>query len=251
MSAIQPTTRSIGEALIGTHNSLGLIRLVLASVVLVDHAFPLGGFGTGPVEALTNNQALLGILAVGGFLRSADTSSPKAKCRATSCNSYRRQALRILRAYWLLLLVTALRVGPALWITYGRDIGEYFTGAGGPARYFLSNFTLTIGLYGLCDLPATTTAYGVLVGRVAFNGSIWTLIFEWNCYLNIVVLIAFGVLRNARVMPVLATFFLLTQVVPLVDSEAISHILPRMADPYTISLGFTFLAGSIIVDYSR
>src|SRR5690554_1974512 len=58
---------TLGSALQGRSNSLGVIRLVLALLVIVDHAFPLGGFGLDPVWELTRGQASLGLLAVGGF----------------------------------------------------------------------------------------------------------------------------------------------------------------------------------------
>ena len=252
MQASEPTTRSIGEALNGTHNSLGLIRLVLASVVLVDHAFPLGGFGADPVLAATNNQASLGTLAVAGFFAISGYLIAKSGMSGDVVQFMWRRALRIFPAYWLVLFVTAVLVGPILWIAGGREFVEYFAGPNGPAHYFLSNFTLTIGTYGIHDLLADTTPYGLQVGSSVFNGSIWTLIYEWNCYLIIAVLVAFGVLRNARVfVPVMAGFFLLMQVVALIDFGAVGQILPRIADPYTISLGFTFLAGSVIAVYSK
>lgn len=253
MHASEPTTRSIGEALNGMHNSLGLIRLVLASVVLVDHAFPLGGFGTDPVQAATNNQASLGTLAVAGFFAISGYLIAKSGMSGDVVQFMWRRALRIFPAYWLVLIVTALLVGPIVWVIGGRQLVEYFTsGGGGPVHYFLANFTLAIGTYGIHDLLATTTPYGLQVGSSVFNGSIWTLIYEWNCYLIIAVLVAFGVLRNARVVvPVMAGFFLLMQVVILVDPGAVSQVFPRLADPYTISLGFTFLAGSVIAVYSK
>jgi peptidoglycan/LPS O-acetylase OafA/YrhL len=250
--ASEPTTRSIGEALNGSNNSLGLIRLVLASVVLVDHAFPLGGFGADPVLAATNGQASLGELAVGGFFAISGYLIAKSGTSGDVVQFMWRRALRIFPAYWLVLIVTAFIVAPILWVSGGRGFADYFTTPGaGPVHYFLSNFTLTIGSYGIHDLLADTP-YGMLVGGSVFNGSIWTLVYEWNCYLIIAVLMAFGVLRNARIfVPVLAGFFLLMQVVSMVDPAAVGRIIPMLADPHMISLGFTFLAGSVIATYSR
>lgn len=252
VQASDQPTRSIGEALNGSSNSLGLIRLVLASVVLVDHAFPLGGFGADPVLAATNGQASLGALAVGGFFAISGYLIAKSGMSGDVVQFMWRRALRIFPAYWLVLLATAFLVAPIVWVAGDRVLGEYFTTPGaGPVYYFLSNFTLTIGSYGIHDL-LIDTPYGMLTGSSVFNGSIWTLIYEWNCYLIIAVLMAFGILRNARIfVPVLAGFFLLMQIVVLVDPEAVGRIIPRLADPYMISLGFTFLAGSVIAMYSR
>ncbi|MGL4340629.1 MAG: acyltransferase family protein [Rhodoglobus sp.] len=253
MHASEPTSRSIGEALNGTNNSLGLIRLILASVVLVDHAFPLGGYGADPVLAMTGGQASLGTLAVAGFFAISGYLIAKSGMSGDVVQFMWRRTLRIFPAYWLVLAATALLVGPVLWVTGGRDLAEYFgTGPGGPFHYFVANYSLTIGTYGIYDLLAETTPYGVAVGSSVFNGSIWTLIYEWNCYLIIAVLVACGVLRSARiVVPVIAGFFLLMQVVALIDLGAVGRVIPRMADNYTISLGFTFLAGSVIAVYSK
>ncbi len=243
---------SIALALNGTNNSLGLIRLVLASLVIFDHAFPLGGFGVDPVMAATQGQASLGTLAVGGFFAISGYLIAKSGMSGDVVQFMWRRTLRIFPAYWLVLLVTGFIIAPLIWwLGYGRELIGYFTPGGG-ATYFLSNFTLTIGTYGIHDLLATTTPYGQAVGASVFNGSIWTLIYEWNCYLIIAVLVLFGVLRNARIIvPIITTFYLIVQIVAIVDFNAVAGILPRLADPYTISLGFTFLLGSTIAVYSK
>lgn len=242
---------SLALALNGTNNSLGLIRLVLASLVIFDHAFPLGGFGVDPVKVITQDQASLGSLAVGGFFAISGYLIAKSGMSGDVVQFMWRRTLRIFPAYWLVLLVTGFIIAPLIWsLGYGRELLAFFTPGGG-LSYFLSNFTLTIGAYGIHDLLATTTPYGLEVGASVFNGSIWTLIYEWNCYLIIAVLVLFGVLRNARVLvPLMTAFYLIVQVVAIVDFNAVARILPRLADPYTISLGFTFLLGSSIAVYS-
>ena len=68
-------TRSLSDALAGHRNSLGVIRLVLASAVIFSHAFPLGGWSTDdPMKTLTKGQesiggfAVLGFFAISGYL---------------------------------------------------------------------------------------------------------------------------------------------------------------------------------------
>jgi peptidoglycan/LPS O-acetylase OafA/YrhL len=248
-----PRRVSIAEALSGTNNALGLIRLVLAIAVIFDHAFPLGGFGHDPFFDLTRGQASLGSLAVAGFFAISGYLIAKSGMSGDVVQFMWRRTLRIFPAYWLVLLITALVVGPLIWLGDGHAFADYFTfGGNGPVNYFTANWTLNIGTYGIYDLLVHTTPYGRSISGSAFNGSIWTLIYEWHCYLLIAVLVAFGVLRNARiVVPLMAGFFFILQVVALTDFAAIGAIIPAFADPYMISLGFIFFAGSAIAVYAR
>jgi len=243
---------SIAFALNGTNNSLGLIRLVLASLVIFDHAFPLGGFGADPVLRLTNNQASLGSLAVGGFFAISGYLIAKSGMSGDVVQFMWRRSLRILPAYWLVLLVTALVIAPLIWtLGYGRELAAFFT-PGGPGTYLAANWDLSIGTWGMHDLLVTTTPYGQQVGYSVFNGSLWTLIQEWNCYLIIAVLVLFGVMRNARLLvAVITAFYFVIQIVAIVNFDAVAAISPRLADPNTISLGLTFLVGSTIAVYSK
>jgi hypothetical protein len=51
----------------GRSNGFGLMRLLLAVLVIVSHAFPLGGFGVDPTGWWTHAQVNLGFLALLGF----------------------------------------------------------------------------------------------------------------------------------------------------------------------------------------
>lgn len=243
---------SIGAALKGTANSLGILRLVLASLVIFDHAFPLGGFGEDPLWSLTRGQASLGTLAVGGFFAISGYLIAKSGQSGDVVQFLWRRTLRIFPAYWLVLLVTAFIAGPLIWTLDGGRLGAYFGGENGPVAYILSNWTLRVGSYRIHDLLADTTPYGQAVGASVFNGSIWTLVYEWNCYLIIAVLVAFGILKNARmIVPLLAGFFFILQVVATVDFGAVANLFPILADQQAISLGLIFLSGSVIAVYSK
>lgn len=245
---------SIGESLRGHSNALGLIRLVLAATVIVDHAFPLGGFGADPFFALTRGQASLGTIAVAGFFAISGYLIAKSGLSADVLQFMWRRILRIFPAYWLVLLFTAFIVGPLLWwLGEGRPLADYFTlGPQGPFYYFTANWTLNIGTYGIHDLLTETTPYGREIGGSAFNGSLWTLIYEWHCYLIIAVLVAFAVLAKAKwIVPAMTAFFLAMIVVSSIDNGAVVALVPWMSGTYTLLLGFTFLVGSSIALYSK
>lgn len=244
---------SLGEALKGKSNSLGLIRLVLASVVIFDHAFPLRGFGQDPIWGLTRSQASLGSIAVAGFFAISGYLIAKSGMSGDVVQFMWRRTLRIFPAYWLVLAITAFLIAPFIWLGDGNDFWSYFTwGGNGPFNYITANWTLNIGTYGIHDLLTTTTPYGQSIGGSALNGSIWTLIYEWNCYLIIAVLVAFGVMRNARiVVPLIAAFFFIMQVAATVDLPSVALIFPLLADTHSISLGMTFFFGSVLAIYSK
>ena len=247
-----PTQLSLGAALRGHSNALGLLRLILASLVIFDHAFPLGGNGRDPFWMVTAGQASLGSLAVAGFFAISGYLIAKSGMSADILQFMWRRVLRIFPAYWTVLLFTALFVAPAIWAIQGDALRDYFRFLpNGPLNYFTANWTLNIGTYGIYDLLAETTPYGREVMGSVFNGSIWTLIYEWGCYLMIGVLVAFGVLSKARiVLPLMTLFVYITQVVYLVNPDVVASLLPIMADPQRISLTLAFLFGSCLAVYS-
>ena len=245
--------RTISDALAGHNNSLGFIRLVLASVVIFDHAFPLGGFGADPFFALSRGQASLGSIAVDGFFGISGYLIAKSAMSADILQFMWRRFLRIFPAYWVVLILTAFVVIPIVWVAQGQSLATYFHVSGpGPVRFVLGNWTLHIGTYGIYDVFAKTTPYGQLIHSSAVNGSIWTLIYEWNCYLLIGVLLVFGVLKRAKiVVPIITGFLFIVQVVLFVSPTAIPQFIPWLSDQYTIMLTLTFLLGSCVAIYSK
>lgn len=63
-------------------NSIGLLRFLLASLVIVHHTRVQGGFGSDPLARATKGQVDLGIIAVSGFFalasRGLSSSMPAA-----------------------------------------------------------------------------------------------------------------------------------------------------------------------------
>lgn len=244
---------SLGEALRGHSNSLGLLRLVLASLVIFDHAFPLGGFGSDPFWTLTHQQASLGSIAVAGFFAISGYLIAKSGLSADALQFMWRRILRIFPAYWGVLAFAAFVVGPIIWVLDGHDLPAYFSfGPNGPFHYIAANWTLTIGTYGIHDIFADTTPYGLEVGSSVFNGSIWTLIYEWTCYLLIAVAVAFGVLLKARiVVPLFTLLLFILQIVMLINPGVVASIFPFFGDQYRLNLTMTFMFGSVLAVYSK
>lgn len=244
---------TMASALSGHRNSLGLLRLVLAAAVIFSHAKPLGGFGRDPLLGVTNGQASLGSLAVAGFFAISGYVIAQSGLRSDPMQFLWRRALRIFPAFWVVLLVSAFIVAPIAYATStGKSLLAVFGVDGvGPVQYFFNNWTLTIGSWGIDGVFVTDTPYG-RAGHTAMNGSIWTLSYEWICYMVILGLMVFGVLKKAKVLiAALAGFLLLAQLFALTNPAGLAAVAPYLADPLRIQLMFVFLVGATIALYGE
>jgi len=227
-----------------------VLRLIFAALVIVDHAYPLGGFGHDPMWDRTRGQASLGSIAVLGFFAISGYLITKSGMSTDVVQFMWRRILRIFPAYWVLLAVSALLVGPVFWVLEGNALGSYWAVAGGPLEYFTRNWTLEIGTYAIHDIFATTTPYGESAGSV-LNGSLWSLLYEWQAYLLVAVLVAFGIVTKAKlVIPALAVFMVAVQLISITNPAALAAYIPFLGDPQRPPLLLVFLVGATIAVYS-
>jgi peptidoglycan/LPS O-acetylase OafA/YrhL len=243
---------SLSAALAGHRNSLGVLRLVLASLVIFSHAVPLGGWGTDPSLGWSRGQESIGGFAVVGFFAISGYLIAKSGASADVVQFFWRRVLRIFPAFWLVLIVAIVIVGPIAWVLEGHSLATYLSvGPGGPLAYFTSNWDLTIRQWGIHDIFAETP-YGREVGGSVFNGSLWTLVHEWWCYVLIGVLVLFGVLTRARIIVagITAFFFILT-VATIAVPGAAGSVIAELGDPFRLKLGLVFMIGATLAMYSR
>src|SRR4051794_20588629 len=152
--------RTISSALRGHDNALGLIRLVLALAVLVSHTWPLGGFGHDPGSGISRGQTTLGGLAVGGFFAISGYLTTKSGMSSDVMQFLWRRVLRIFPAFLLVILLSALALGPVIWMLDGHSLGDYFArSATSPWHYIGSNWTLHVGSWGILDVFQHSTPY--------------------------------------------------------------------------------------------
>jgi peptidoglycan/LPS O-acetylase OafA/YrhL len=246
-------SQSIGSALDGHRNSLGIIRLVLATLVIFSHAFPTGGWGEDPSLAWTKGQETFGGFAVVGFFAVSGYLITKSGQRADIVQFMWRRSLRIFPAYWLALVVAAFVVGPIAWRLSGNGLSNYLSAfAGGPAGYVLQNGDLNVRQWGIYDIFAGTTPYGEQVHASVFNGSIWTLAYEWSAYLVVAMFVLLGVLGRARILvPVLTVGFVILWCVHLYRPDLIGAYAPVFVDRFRITLMLAFLYGACIALYAN
>lgn len=238
---------SIGQALNGRHNSFGAIRLGLAALVIVSHSFTLGGWGSDPTLRMTGEQTHMGTFAVVGFLAISGYAVTKSSLSADTLQFFWRRVLRIFPAFWCVLLLVSLVLAPAVWVATGRSIETYFTSdPAGPFGYLASNWTLLIGQWSIYDVFDSTNPF------TSVNGSIWTIVYEWWCYVLIGALALFGALSRARVLvPVLTGLFAVFQIADIIQPGSVAVIMPLLADQMVIRLAFVFLCGATLAMYSE
>ncbi|OAE02751.1 acyltransferase [Arthrobacter sp. OY3WO11] len=173
---------TIGKRL-GRDNALNLIRLVLAILVIVSHAFPIAGYGPDPALGGLG----LGSFAVGGFFAISGYLITQSRFRSDLKSYSIRRALRILPGYWVCLLYTAV-------VTAG--LAGLVRGGWSPveaAKFIALNAVMVRA--GGSDIGTTLAG---LPYPSAWNGSLWTLRFELLCYVMVGVALIAGFVRRRR-----------------------------------------------------
>lgn len=205
-------------------NSLNLVRLVLASLVIVSHTWPIGAFGKQ-----WGGEPPLGHWAVGGFFCLSGFLIAGSRMRLGVVRYLWNRSLRILPGFWVCLAVTAFVLAPLSAMIEGA--------AWSPAsaiQYVGRNAALYVHQSGIDD-TLLTAPYAP-----AWNGSLWTLFFEFGAYLACGVLLT-GVLRHHPLFLSSVLFAGATAITPWADQNV-------RTDLYTnaLHLGTFFLAGMVI-----
>ncbi|MDR3664100.1 MAG: acyltransferase, partial [Mycobacterium sp.] len=234
---------SIGHALSDTPNSLNLIRLLLALAVIQFHSSVLGGYL--PVAIFHWTDA--GSLAVYGFFGISGYLITGSALKHSVPRYLWHRALRIFPAFWICLMVTAVVFGWIGWTHSGHHcgVGCYVAEPNGPLGYVFRNSWLRLNQYSI---------NGTLLGAPipnAWNGSLWTLFYEFLCYLLIGVLALVGVLRSKVWLVAVAAAAWVTEVV----FTSVRHLnletntFHSIDAQHVLSLVPVFLAGSVLYHF--
>lgn len=171
-------------------NSLNLIRLALALLVLVAHGFYLAGQGPGPSFRGENlgGWAVFGFFTISGYLITASRF-------ANSLGRY--LALRVARIYPAFLVCLVLTAGvfaPVAWWVEHHSWAGFLVTPTTPLDYVVQNLGLRIAAYDVAGTPASVPYPG------AWNGSLWTLYFEFCCYLVVGLVLCVPAVRRHPVV---------------------------------------------------
>ena len=219
-------------------NALNLFRLALAGLVLVAHTYFLRGWGAGPSSARA-------ISARGGSTASspsAVTSSPASRISNTPGRYLLKRVARIFPGFLVCNFVVAALIAPSAWLHSGRSLSEYVQSHHGPLQYVLVNAPLKISFYDIGGGPTGVPIVGT------WNGSLWSLYFEFLCYIAIGLIASFALLRRA----VPLTLIYLVALAAWVLVERLPNILSSNYQFKTLAeLAPWFLGGAAVYAVTR
>jgi peptidoglycan/LPS O-acetylase OafA/YrhL len=173
-------------------NSIGFLRLLFAAIVIVSHTWPLGGFGDDPGKASNN----LGIFAVEGFFALSGFLITRSGDGLGVGRFLWHRVLRIFPAYWVCLVLIAGIAAPAAWVTM-HPLAGYVHANPSPFGFVIRNWFLVQGQTSIGDTLASNPFASM------WDGPLYTLPFEFLCYIVIAVVAASGLLKP-RVIAALA-----------------------------------------------
>lgn len=173
-------------------NCLNLIRLLLAGLVIVWHSYTVLGLG---YEKSGMRSDLLGAMPVNGFFVISGYLIYCSWERRPRIGQYlMARILRIYPGFWVCLIVTAGAFAPISLLLSGRWTGNDIS-AWNVFAYVAKNASLA-----MLEWRVGTTPVGVPF-VTAWNASLWTLAWEFLCYLLLGVLGLSGMTRRKWILP--------------------------------------------------
>jgi peptidoglycan/LPS O-acetylase OafA/YrhL len=223
-------------------NALNLVRFVLASMVILGHAADLSGVQLGePLALLLSEVPVDGFFAVSGFLIARSWHrSPVWR------DFLQHRLLRIAPAYLVCLLVTGLAIAPLATVVSGRSLEGYWSASDGPLSYFLRNVTLWVGQYQISGGPTRIPV------PLNWDGSLWTLGWEFLCYLGLGLIGALGLLSMRRhFMPwMFAGIWLVNAFGAYADARGLFPTVTGRIEPAD-RFALMFTAGTLLYTYQE
>ena len=210
-------------------NSLNLIRLLLATVVIVAHSWPLGGFGD---EWLLGTKGF-GTWAVDGFFCISGFLIASSRMRLPPARFLWNRALRILPGFWVCLAVVAFVAAPISSLASG----EVYSLRSG-LTYVTHNAGLQIFQWNIGHTLTSVPHPG------AGDGSLWTLYIEAIGYVAATVVLT-GWLRRHATTVCLVLLAGAAGVLPWATSHVSTNLYLNC-----LELGVFFLAGMVLFTVS-
>jgi peptidoglycan/LPS O-acetylase OafA/YrhL len=234
----------------GTPNSFGFLRWVMAVVVLIDHSYVLSGLGNDPTWFTRNQDTMGGVAVAGFFIMSGFLVTRSQLTRRGTGRFLWKRFLRIFPGYWVCLIITAFGFASIAWLhERGALTAAFLSSSGGPFSYLTGNFLLHVHQYGIDGL-LEGTPYGKVAGG-PFDGSLWTLLYEFKCYLLIALLGATKLLWRKSTVPLLTLVFYVYTLLFQYDHSWVSSLGPPLDDIYLARFGCLFLLGATMALFAE
>ncbi|RIJ78433.1 acyltransferase [Nakamurella silvestris] len=223
------STKSLALVFDPRLNALNALRLALAVGVIFFHSFPLTGtpLRWWPAAQFLGNAFVDGFFALSGFLiLSSWVRNPQwwAFLRA--------RLLRILPAFYVCLAFTAFVAAPLAVVIRGEGMPPGFPES--IESFVKNNALLEMRQFDIAGTPADVPF------AQAWNGSLWTLYWEFKCYLAVLVLGVLGCLKWRLTVPMI---FLLTLAGSI--TARIAHIDSILVNN-TLRFALMFSAGAVV-----
>ncbi len=228
-----------GKPLNPRNNSLNLIRLILALMVLFAHSFFIVGAGTGPGFKQENlgGWAVAGFFGISGYLITGSRFNNRIGPYLI------HRVARIFPAFLVCLVVMAAIFAPTAYLIQHSSLHGFFQTPTTPANSIFANMFLRVSTYDIAGTPAGVPYPG------AWNGSLWTLYYEFLCYMLIAVLGSMAFVKKTP-WPIVAAFLLsvalwanIAKIEPYMQGNMDFNLLARLV-PY-------FLGGAVVKVFSK
>ncbi|WP_158221125.1 acyltransferase [Kineosporia sp. R_H_3] len=229
-AAIATSSETVARVFDPRRNSLNAQRLVLATLVIVSHSWPISrGLGDPVVLGVSlGGWAVTGFFAISGFLIYG--SAQKSRLGPYIVARVRR----IYPGFLVSLVVVGFVFAPLSTLVAG---GTYSPASG--LAFVIRNSALYLHSTSVGD-----TLGGVPLPR-DWNGSLWTLWYEFACYLGAAALVRVGAAGTAvRRGVVLASWAAAAAILTVCDLTG-TALQPRQLQTI-LTLGVFFLGGAVL-----
>lgn len=241
--------RNLVEAFDPRANSIGFLRWFMAFLVIFSHAGPLAGFygGKDLGTQWSTEQSLGGVAVAGFFFFSGFLITKSRMGRSSTLRFFWRRAMRIIPAWWLTLIITAFVLGPIAWHREaGTSVGYFNATSDSPLTYFVNNMKLTIGQPNIAGMGGST-----VYGASTWNGSAWTLLYEFRAYIIVGILGMVGALANRRLGGIVAVAIIGLAMLQWTNVVQLGSIAPVLGDFRILLLFAPFAFGMLFCLYGE
>ncbi len=223
---------SLAVAFQPRNNAIGFLRWFLAFMVIFSHAGPIAGFygGKDLGTQWSDEQSFGGVAVCGFFFLSGFLISRSKMGRTTTLRFFWHRFLRIYPGWFLALLVTGYAFAPLAWLQEkGTWTGFWDATVDSPFTYFSRNFTLILNQLNIAGMGTSLPLYKGQ-GILDWNGSAWTLAFEFGAYILVAVLGVCGALSNRIVGGIVAGSIIALAMLQWLGIGNVGGLIPLFAD---------------------
>ena len=251
-------TQTLKEAFNPRSNSIGFLRWLMAFMVIFSHAGPLGGFygGKDLGTQWSDEQSLGGVAVAGFFFLSGFLITGSKMGRSSTPRFFWRRIMRIYPGWFLILLITAFVLAPIAWVQEAGTIQGFWTATvDSPLTYFSNNMWLPLNQHNIAGM-GTTIPFYTDHGGFEWNGSAWTLAFEFGAYILVGILGVVGALSHRLIGGLIAGCIIALAMMQWFQVGNLSGFAPVLGDfrflllmaPFAFGILFALFADKIPID---